>query len=141
MLLFKRRSRRATPRPETLCLGVTDPLFDELYGIFLGAQTEISMAALDEWNGGYLAALRNALSMLNARAAAGATPVDIRFLVGETNNVEAYLGSLTRDIQNDPHISVAVATYGGAPLSWNHSKIIEVDGSELVEGGHLWLAD
>ena len=71
--------------------------------------------------------------MLDARAASGGSRVDLRFLVGETTDVEAYLRSVTRATfrVTPTFFRCTVATYGGAPLSWNHSKIIEIDGREL----------
>lgn len=126
---------------ESLCLGHSDFPFDAIYDVLKSAKHEIVIASLNPFTDGYLATIRNAITLLNERARAGEMePISVRVVLG-LGNVARYLDEITRDIQGDPKIRVSVGTYGGPPWSWNHAKLIAVDGREAIVGGHIWSAE
>ena len=61
-----------------------------------------------------------------------------------------FLDSLLRDVKKSPTPSLLRVTVGAwlhTPLnlldiSWNHAKIVAVDGNSLIQGGHnMWTLD
>jgi phosphatidylserine/phosphatidylglycerophosphate/cardiolipin synthase-like enzyme len=129
----------AGSEPESLCLGHSDFAYDEMYRVVASAEREIVVAGLWPFAGGYRAVLRNAINVMNERAkAAGTTPV-VRVLYGMGDEPAGkVLESLARDIRDDARVQISVGTYGGAPKSWNHAKMVVADGREAIVGGHAW---
>jgi phosphatidylserine/phosphatidylglycerophosphate/cardiolipin synthase-like enzyme len=130
----------------SLCTGHSDFLYDEVYRTFVAAERTVTFATFGAPNEGYTAAIRNALTELHNRQPPGGRGMDVRLLIGEApdgnqptgTNVRSILADLTRDLPADSPIRVTVATYGGAPASWNHAKMIVADGREALVGGHNW---
>lgn len=126
-----------------LCTGHSDvTLLDELYRLITSAQRAVDITSLQPPDGRFLAAMRNALTYL---ARAGRT-VDVRLLVGtfpvqgEVDSEEV-LRALTRDLPSSSTLKVSAGHYRSSnlPPSWNHSKIVAIDGKTALVGGHnLW---
>ena len=46
---------------------------------------------------------------------------------------------MTRDLGAVSHVRVAVGELRDGPLSWDHAKVIAVDGATAIVGGHnMW---
>jgi len=142
---------RAGQRPRRVCLGQSDALVDRIYGLVAGAERAVDITMLQPpADFRFLAALRNAVT----RLAASRRPVTLRIMIGDYppdgTDPKRFLQDLLRD---------AAATRGsrltlyvgdirsceGGPcgsLSWNHAKIIAVDGKRALVGGHnQWTQD
>ena len=99
-------------------------------------------------DGAFLAAIRQALQELAERH----RPIEVRFIIGQypPDNVDvpAFFKALT-DGFDLGRLTVSVAAFRSCvavddcdSYSWNHSKIIAIDGSEALVGGHnLWAKD
>ncbi len=122
-----------------LCVGHDDRILDDIYSVMTSAESNLDVTSLSAPTGRFLATLRNALTTLDAK---GRT-VNARFLFGSYLNHEPelprILGELTRDMRQGSHVRVSIAAHDEGPLSWNHSKMIAVDGREAIIGGmNLW---
>ena len=139
-------------RPRKFCVGHSDQLIDRFYSLVASAQKAVDITLLaPAADVRFLAALRNAITFL---AHAG-RPVTIRVIVGDYPpagfDAAAYLKELTRAAAAVPTSRLRVYAAemrscegGGAcgGLSWNHAKIVAVDGRRAIVGGHnLWTPD
>jgi len=128
--------------PASLCVGHSDALIDEMYRIMTSGQKFVDVTSLLPPDGRYLAAMRNAITFQSRKA----TPPKMRLLFGDfpvqgVVNTTTLLESLSRDVAATSPIRVAVGAFRSSdlPASWNHSKIIAVDGKTAFVGGHnLW---
>jgi phosphatidylserine/phosphatidylglycerophosphate/cardiolipin synthase-like enzyme len=135
-----------------LCLGQSDPVIDRFYRPVVDARQAVDITLLQPMpDFRFLAALRNAVTML----ARSHRAVTIRILVGQYPPIgadaKAFLGELMRDAKTVPGSRLTV--YAAAmrscsanvfchSFSWNHAKIVAVDGRTAVVGGHnLWSQD
>jgi phosphatidylserine/phosphatidylglycerophosphate/cardiolipin synthase-like enzyme len=147
------------PRPETprgarrkVCLGHSDALVLQLHDLVAGAQRRVDIALLQPPpDTRFLGALRDALQVLARRG----RPVTVRIVIGQypPDNVDvaAFLAALTSGLeQSSPsRLAVSVAAMRSCIVfedcdsySWNHAKIVSVDGTDTMVGGHnLWSAD
>jgi phosphatidylserine/phosphatidylglycerophosphate/cardiolipin synthase-like enzyme len=127
-----------------LCVGHSDAYLDELHGLITSAQGSVDLTSLSPPDGRFEAALRNALTYLGRAG----RPVTARFLFGAFPvqgevDAKAVLQRLTRDVPANASLVVHVGNYRSSnlPPSWNHSKIVAVDGVVALVGGHnLWTA-
>ena len=129
-----------------LCLGASDAVVDRFYRPVADAQHAVDVTLLQPApDFRFLSALRNAVTML----ARSHRRVTLRFLVGQYppdgSDPKALLSQLVRDAQHVPGARLTVysaamrsctATPDCASLSWNHAKIVAVDGKTAVVGGH-----
>ena len=135
-----------------LCLGHSDAVIDRFYQSIIGAQAAVDITALQPVpDDRFLAALRNAVTML----ARSQRAVTIRILVGQyppdNADPQALLAQLVRDAKAVPGARLAVyasakRSCSGTPscgsVSWNHAKIVAVDGRTVLVGGHnMWSED
>jgi phosphatidylserine/phosphatidylglycerophosphate/cardiolipin synthase-like enzyme len=125
------------------CVGHSDvALLDELHGLITSARATVDLTSLQPPDGRFEAALRNAITWLGA---SGRT-VSVRLLFGAfpvqgAVDARAVLARLTRDLPATAKVTVSVGNYRSSnlPPSWNHSKIVAVDGATALVGGHnLW---
>jgi len=144
--------------PKQLCMGGADMLVDDYYDVIIQAQHHVDITSLSSpdqvGSPGYfpgkgakfLAAIRNAITFLaNSKRA-----VTVRMLFGSiplTGEIPSQLlKAVTRDVQHmrDCTVSVYAGTYRTKPptsfpnpgsTSWNHGKIVAVDGYHLIYGG------
>ncbi len=128
--------------PQSMCLGDDDYVYDTIYSVVAHAQRHVEVSGLLLWIGGYEAALRNALTYLNTTAPSDHV-IPVHIIGGleipfPQSKVDASLKSFTRDLGPSPKIQVSVGTFGGPPLAWNHSKIVEADGTIALVGGNHW---
>jgi phosphatidylserine/phosphatidylglycerophosphate/cardiolipin synthase-like enzyme len=129
-----------------MCLGQSDRVIDRWYSLIAGAKHAVDITQLQPApDARFMAALRNAITML----ARSRRAVVVRVLIGQfpPDNVDAnaMLDELVRDARSVPGSRLTVyaaamrscsATPGCSSLSWNHSKILAVDGRRALVGGH-----
>ena len=125
------------------CVGHSDvALLDELHGLITSARSTVDLTSLQPPDGRFEATIRNAITWLGA---SGRT-VSVRLLFGAfpiqgAVDARAVLARLTRDLPATAKVTVSVGNYRSSnlPPSWNHSKIVAVDGATALVGGHnLW---
>lgn len=135
-----------------VCLGQSDGMAVRLHDLVVRAQHRVDIALLQPpADTRFLGALKDALQGL----ALSGRAVTVRIVVGQypPDNVDAaaFLASLVSAIERSPRsrLRVSVAAMRSCiaweecnSYSWNHSKIVSVDGIEALVGGHnLWSRD
>ena len=140
--------RRSTDLPS----GHSDTLPMDVRDLIAGANRRVDVTLLAPVpKSQFLNALRQALAALAARG----RPVTVRFLVGHYPTAEvdaaAFLKDLTMGLDEVPkaRLTVSVAAMRSCIVfedcdsySWNHAKIVTVDGASALVGGHnMWSAD
>jgi phosphatidylserine/phosphatidylglycerophosphate/cardiolipin synthase-like enzyme len=149
-----------------VCMGHSDEMVDRIYRLISQADSNVDITTLfGPPDGRFLAAIQRGLHFL----AQSGRQVDVRVLVGifppvdpghSATEVKGVLSSLAAAMNEVPNHKVRltlgyVKTCSGGsaqlcPLtdgvlwanSWNHSKIIAVDGKWVMVGGHnLWTSD
>lgn len=93
-------------------------------------------------DGRFLDAFKQALRDICETASTKDKPIIVRMMfgniIGAPTNCDAVIQSLTKDLPEHPNLKLWVGAWEKG-LSWNHSKIIAVDGHYLHTGGHnLW---
>ncbi|MBV8165343.1 MAG: hypothetical protein JO021_01030, partial [Alphaproteobacteria bacterium] len=134
------------------CLGHSDGLLDRIYDLIVGAEHAVDIAMLaDLPDIRFRATLRNALT----RLARSGRAVTVRLIAGQYPSSEAdtdeFLEQVMRDARRVEGNRLAVyvgatrSCWGDADCesySWNHAKIIAVDGRVALFGGHnMWSRD
>jgi phosphatidylserine/phosphatidylglycerophosphate/cardiolipin synthase-like enzyme len=135
-----------------MCLGQADAVIDRFYQPIVGAQHAVDVTLLAPApDVRFLSALRDAITEL----ARSGRYVTVRLLVGQypPNDVDTkgFLAELIRDAKMVPGSRIviyvaAMRSCGGditcQSYSWNHAKIVAVDGRVAVVGGHnMWTQD
>jgi phosphatidylserine/phosphatidylglycerophosphate/cardiolipin synthase-like enzyme len=134
-----------------VCLGHSDGLMVRLHDLVASARQRVDITLLAPVPGTrFLGALRDALGSL---ARSGRT-VSVRVLVGQyppdDADAPAFLKALTEGLEasggSGLSVSVAamrscLATEDCDSYSWNHSKIVTVDGIKALVGGHNFWSD
>lgn len=145
--------------PQAYYAGHSYFLYEQIYQLIISGNEFIDVSGLlrpvkpgdseGTPTGEFLAALRNALTYLSTKTSAPS--VVIRLLFGEPGGypgdfVKGYraagdvLMDLTRDIaaMTTSRMTIYIA-YAGTTVTWNHAKIVAVDGQRAIVGGHnLW---
>ena len=136
-------------RSSDLPAGHSDALVTLVHDLVASAQRRVDIALLQPVpDRRFLEALRTGLETLSRRG----RPVAVRLIVGQypPDNVDvpAFFKALTEGIDTTRiEVSVAafrscVATEDCDSYSWNHAKIVAVDGRDALVGGHnLWSQD
>jgi hypothetical protein len=128
--------------PKSMCVGHSMALVDRMYGIVSSAQSFVDITSLSPADGQFRAAIRNAITLLSAKA----TPPVVRIMTAEipiegTVNTKTETQDFTRDVAKTSNIKVSVGAYRSSDTgeSWNHAKIVAVDGKTALVGGHnMW---
>ena len=126
----------------SMCVGHSDALYEQMYSLITSGRRFVDVTSLQPPDGRFEAAIRNALSYLSKLP----QPPEVRLLFGDfpvqgVVNTKTVLQSLTRDVSSRSPIRIAVGAFRSSdlPASWNHAKIIAVDGKAAIVGGHnLW---
>ena len=139
-------------RARKFCVGHSDDVVDRFHDLIISARQAVDVTLLQPPpDGRFLAAIRNAITWL----AYSGRKVTIRIMIGNFppagTDLPAFINSLMRDASAARHSRLHVyvgkirSCDGGSPcdtLSWNHSKIVAVDGTRVVSGGHnMWTED
>ncbi|HEV7558476.1 MAG TPA: phospholipase D-like domain-containing protein [Kofleriaceae bacterium] len=127
-----------------LCAGHSDAIYDRIYGLLVQANSSIEISSLAPPDGRFEAAVRNALTYL---ASTGGS-VRVRYMYGailgaalieDPRTPDQVLASLVRDVESGTGLRVAVGELRDGIESWDHAKIIAVDGTKAIVGGHnMW---
>jgi len=121
-----------------LCVGHSDAIYDQIYALLVTAHSSIEISTLTPPDGRFEAAVRNAITFIGDR------DVRVRVIFGavigdDSVGTADVLHSLTRDLGAAPHVRVAVGEVRDGPLTWDHAKVIAVDGATAIVGGHnMW---
>ena len=132
--------------------GHSDALALLIRDLVAGAQRRVDITLLaPPPDTRFLDGLRDALATLAERG----RPIKVRILIGYYPGAEvdtgAFLKALTSGLETQPkaHLSISVAAMRSCVVfedcdsySWNHAKIVSVDGVDALVGGHnMWSAD
>ena len=143
---------RPRTRPRRFCLGPADKIVDLFYGLVISARQSVDITELaPPADGRFLAALRDAVTWL----AYSGRAVTIRAIMGDYPpsgaDARKYLDELVRDARSAPMsrlrvYTAAMRSCNDSPtcngFSWNHAKIVAVDGERAIVGGHnMWSPD
>ena len=132
-----------------VCLGHSDTLMIRLHDLVASARQRVDINLLAPVTSTrFLGALHDALATL---AQSGRT-VSVRVLVGQYPpddiDASAFLKALTDGLGGGTGLSVSVAGMRSClaiddcdSYSWNHSKIVTVDGARALVGGHNFWSD
>ena len=129
--------------------GHSDAFARQVHDLVASARRRVDIALLQPApDGAFLEALRTALQELSRRGG----PMTVRLIVGQYPpdyvDVPAFFKALTEGVDT-ARLQVSVAAYRSCiafedcdSYSWNHAKIIAVDGNDALVGGHnLWAKD
>lgn len=143
---------RPTMRARTFCVGQSDVVLDRYYDLIVSAHQAVDVTILQPpADFRFRAALRNALSWL----AASGRAVTVRIMIGNYppngTDAVAFLRDVVRDagLVRRSRLTVYVGTTRSCnankdcdTLSWNHAKIVAIDGARAIVGGHnMWTND
>jgi len=105
-------------------------------------QVWCDVTSLGPPDGQFMVQFKKALGAICDTASKKDEPIIVRMMfgniVGQPTNCDAVIHTLTEDLPEDANIKLWVGAWRKG-VSWNHSKIIAVDGYYLHNGGHnLW---
>ncbi len=115
---------------------------EKMYEIMIRTKVFCDIMSLGPPDGLFMTKFQEALKVIAENATNSPKPVIIRFLmgniVGMPVNCNALIKELTKDLPEEANIQVWVGAWRKG-ASWNHAKLIAVDGQYLHTGGHnLW---
>jgi phosphatidylserine/phosphatidylglycerophosphate/cardiolipin synthase-like enzyme len=127
--------------PAKLCVGHSDVVYEQMYELMISGERFVDVTSLTKPDGAFEAAIRNAITYLAHKP----SPPQVRLLFASyphpmATNTDRVLESLVRDVGDAP-IPLFVGAFRSSnfPFSWNHSKLVAVDGRDALVGGHnLW---
>ena len=126
----------------SMCAGHSDQLFEDFYLAITEGEEFIDVVSLTEPDGRFLVAIRNALTFLDSTASSARVRLNFGSINGAFFDQYEVINDLTRDLPSDTALQVHVGGWRSAVDSWNHAKIIAVDGQLLIQGGHnMWDVD
>mmetsp|Transcript_6969 Transcript_6969/g.15906 ORF Transcript_6969/g.15906 Transcript_6969/m.15906 type:complete len:358 (+) Transcript_6969:173-1246(+) len=117
---------------------------EKLANIISRTEAWCDIMSLGPPDGKFLTAFQGALQTLAERSKTAAKPIVVRMLFGNIAGMPVNCGgvikALTKDLPTDAKLHIWVGAWRKG-FSWNHAKIIAVDGVYLHTGGHnLWDA-
>jgi len=126
----------------------SDFLPERICDIISHAEQYVDIVTLTPPNGKFNLSIAKALKALHDKG----KPITLRMLVGNVigwgrTNGHKVLEDLTQQQEypipkHDTKLSLYIGSYNIGATSWNHCKIIAVDGKRLLQGGHnLWDKD
>jgi phosphatidylserine/phosphatidylglycerophosphate/cardiolipin synthase-like enzyme len=126
--------------PTKMCVGHSDGFEDEFYRAVLAAESYVDISGLWQPTGRFAPALRNALR----RLAAWERPVTVRILSANDFgdgplagwHTADLLEQLTQGLPAQSKLTIYVAKQSAAFTSWDHAKIVAIDGKYALVGGH-----
>jgi len=115
---------------------------DKMKEIMSKTTTWCDLMSLGPPDGVFLTKIKEALATICETAKSSEKPIVIRMMfgniVGMPTNCDKVLKELTNDLPESANIQLWVGAWRKG-ASWNHAKIIAVDGRYLHTGGHnLW---
>jgi phosphatidylserine/phosphatidylglycerophosphate/cardiolipin synthase-like enzyme len=124
--------------------GHSDALLNDLYDLVTSATHTIDITSLYPLSGRYLTTLRKALAKLNETgyhdleaATTSDIVVRIQYSGVTAKKFRGMLEEIVEGLKSGGHVKVYLG-YFNTGLSWNHAKIVAVDGAKaLVTGNNL----
>ena len=100
------------------------------------------LMSLSPPDGLFMVEMKKALEVIHRNATDQENPVIVRMMFGNVlgmaTNCDAVIKELTKDLPDDTNIRLWVGAWRKR-ASWNHAKLIAVDGKYLHTGGHnMW---
>jgi phosphatidylserine/phosphatidylglycerophosphate/cardiolipin synthase-like enzyme len=134
--------KTAGAAPKSMCVGHSFGLVDRVYNLVTSAQSFVDITSLSPPDGQFRAAIRNGITLLSARP----NPPEVRIITAEIPvegrvNTKTETQDYTRDVASSSNIKVSVGAYRSSDTatSWNHSKMVAIDGKTALVGGHnMW---
>ena len=141
-----------TTNGRKVCFGHSDGLLPQIHELIVSARRSVDIDLLQPApDARFLGTLRAAFGAL----ARSGRPISVRILIGQfpPDNIDskAFLEQVSSEARGVPRarLQISVAAMRSCTsfedcdsFSWNHSKIISVDGREVLVGGHnLWAKD
>ncbi len=125
--------------PRRLCVGHSDGFYDRIHDELIEARRFVDITSLSPADGRFEAAIRNALTYLSRAG----RRVEVRLFYGAPpappTDAAQVVANLSRDLGEPSSVTIHAGAYRTKLSSWNHAKIIAIDGERLIEGGHnLW---
>ena len=129
--------RQTDPEP-----GHDDWFPQRMCDIMKKTQVFLDVMSLGPPDGLFLEKFKEALGHISDRSITQTDPITIRMMfgniVGMPVNCNKVIKKLTKDLPSNTNIELWVGAWRKG-VSWNHAKIIAVDGHYLWTGGHnLW---
>ena len=117
-----------------------DDWFPEIMGEILSRTTNFAdVLSLGPPDGKFMTSFQKALAKIAETAEGKKHPIIVRMMfgniVGMPTNCSGVLAELTKDLTGDENIRLWVGAWRKG-VSWNHAKIIAVDGKYCHSGGH-----
>jgi len=142
------QSRQSDP-PKKMCVGHSHELYERMYKLIIEAEHLVEITSLDSFDlvgtldesaSPFLSAIRNALTYLAHTGKEIIVKCHFGSIAGYSQaneDTKKILEAITRDFKSvvDGKVTVYVGTYRYSVDSWNHGKIIVVDGKKLITGG------
>lgn len=143
--------KEETGSAEKLCVSHSHDLYERIYNHIIQAEHLVEITSLDSFdligswglenNGNpFLSAVRNALTYLSTTGKKIIVKCHFGSIAGgalqsANENTQNITEQITRDMITPSEMTVWVGTYRYAFNSWNHGKIIAIDGKKLITGG------
>ncbi len=163
------RRQASDPVVQNRCGAQSDKMIDDVWKLVSNARHQVDVTTLFDPTGRFKAALRNSIQFAAERLIGTTDTLTVRVLVGEQKapptaalaiwQLQNLLPGEVRELEKQMSFPRTLAAYLGQGLSpaaaakvkifvgvyhpsvsvWNHSKIIAVDGTRALVGGHnLW---
>lgn len=130
--------------PRSLCTGHSDELYETMYDLIASAKSFVDITTLTPPDIRFEAAIRNGITFLaksgsRARVRFLYANIPLGGLLFDGRAPDEVLQSLTRDIDPASPMRVTVGRDRSGLQSWNHAKMVSVDGKVALVGGHnMW---
>ncbi|HCC08358.1 MAG TPA: hypothetical protein DEP72_09410 [Clostridiales bacterium] len=130
-------------QPKKFSPGHSYSFYESIYELIISAEKFVDITTLSPFTGYFLSAIRNAITYISNKEENKRPIIRILYSNPLPNipplDVKNFLTDLTRDINENSKMEIYVSILRSSFTSWNHSKIIAVDGIRSIVGGHnMW---
>ena len=120
----------------------SDWFLEKLKEVMIKTTTWCDLMTLTPPTGVFITIIKEALLTICETAQSKEKPIIVRMMFGEVIaspfNCDQLINDLTSDLPKDANVELWVGSWRKG-VSWNHAKMIAVDGKYLHTGGHnLW---
>jgi phosphatidylserine/phosphatidylglycerophosphate/cardiolipin synthase-like enzyme len=113
-----------------------------MYNEVIRAKKRVDVTSLTPPDGRFQAMLRNAVTYLSENE----SPPTVRMIFGQYpfsfvdhGTASSNMKAMTRDVADGSPLQLSVSLYRDGDESWNHAKIVAIDGEEAITGGmNMW---
>lgn len=128
-------------QPRSLCVGHSDEILDSIYDLITSANEFVDITSLTPPDGRFEATIRNAITRLAQSGRAVNVRMNFGDFPGQSISLRDSYDELVRNLWADTKspIRITLGTFKPSSMTWNHSKVIAVDGKKALVGGmNLW---